>query len=106
MDMVFQQFHKWFLSKKDTWERTGINVDEAGLSEFGHQYWIKLHSKNGLGNIVLYESNGYYWVDFEGGNYNYDIMFQRAGIEFSDINKLDIYEKDFIKHIMWNGDND
>ena len=36
--------------------------------------WIKLHCENGLGNIVLYESNGIYWVDFEGGNYDYDVM--------------------------------
>lgn len=50
-----------------------------------------------------WKRNGYYWVDFEGGNYDYDIIFQRAGIEFHSINKLDIYEKDFIKHITWNG---
>mgnify|MGYP005782480847 FL=1 len=99
MDEIFKQFENWFLSKKDTWKRNDIVVDEAGLSEFGHQYWIKLHSNNGLGNIVLYESNGYYWVDFESGNYDCGIIFQRAGIEFYSINELDIYEKDFIKHI-------
>lgn len=37
MDEIFKQFQNWFLSKKDTWERNGIVVDEAGLSEFGHQ---------------------------------------------------------------------
>lgn len=106
MDEIFKQFQNWFLSKKDSWKRNGIVVDEAGLSEFGHQYWVKLHSENGLGNIVLYESNGYYWVDFEGGNYDYDVMYQRAGIEFNDIKELDVYERDFIKHIIWNGDDD
>lgn len=54
----------------------------------------------------MYESNGYYWVDFEGGNYDYDVMFQSTGIEFNDTNELDIYEKDFIKYIMWNGNAD
>lgn len=105
MDEIFKQFQNWFLSKKDSWKRNGIIVDEAGLSAFGHQYWIKLHSENGLGNIILYESNGYYWVDFEGGNYNYDVMFQRAGIEFNDIKELDVYEKDFVQHIIWNGND-
>lgn len=99
MDEVFQQFQTWFLSKKAKWDTLGIQVNKAGLSEFGHQYWIKMHSDQGLGNIVLYESNGYYWVDFEGGNYDYDVMFQRSGITFQNIDELDCYEKDFVQHI-------
>lgn len=106
MDEIFKQFQDWFLDKKKNWVKFGIVVDKAGLSEFGHQYWIKLHSEYGLGIIVLYESNGYYWVDFEGGNYDYDVMFQRTGIEFKAINDLDIYENEFIKHIIWNGNTD
>lgn len=60
MDEVFQQFQRWFLSKKTKWDTLGILVDEAGLSTYGHQYWIKVHSDQGLGNIVLYESDGDY----------------------------------------------
>lgn len=45
-------------------DKNGVVIDSAGLREqYGHQYWIKVHTENGLGNIVLYESNGYYWVD-------------------------------------------
>lgn len=100
MDEVFQQFQTWFLGKKAKWELLGIQVDEAGLSKFGHQFWIKMHSAQGLGNIVLYESNGYYWIDFEGGNYDKDVVFQKSGITFQSIDELDRYEKDLIQYIV------
>lgn len=100
MDEVFQQFQTWFLSKKAKWKLLGIQVDEAGLSAYGHQYWIKVHSDQGLGNIVLYESNGYYWVDFEVGNYDKDVVFQKSGITFQKIDELDCYEKDLIQYIV------
>ena len=99
MDKIFKQFEAWYLTKRTAWEQNGVFADDAGLSKYGHQYWIKLHSDNGLGNIALYESNGFYWVDFEGGNYNYDVIFQKYGIEFKDIDELDIYEKEFIEYI-------
>ena len=38
-------------------------------------------------------------MDFEGGNYDYDVMFQRSGITFQNIDELDCYEKDFVQHI-------
>ena len=38
----FKQFENWYLNKKIRWEQAGISVDEAGLSKYGHQYWIKL----------------------------------------------------------------
>ena len=69
----------------------------------GHQYWIKVKCENGLGNIVLHESNGMYWVDFEAGNYDYDVMYMESNISFVDVIELDDYEKEFIKHITWNG---
>lgn len=106
MDEIFKQFQSWFISKKDIWKQNGIAVDEAESSEFRHQYWIKLHSEYGLGTIILHESNGRYWVDFEGGNYDYDVMFQRTGIEFNNINELDIHERDLVKQITWSGDDD
>lgn len=103
MDAVFREFETWYLNKKIDWEQKGVLIEEAGLSKYGHQYWIKVHSENGLGNIVLYESYGYYWVDFESGNYDYDGMFQRAGIEFNDVSELDVHAKEFIEHITWDG---
>ena len=97
---IFKEFEIWYLSKKTHWEQMGVFVDEADLGQHGHQYWIKMHSENGLGNIVLYESNGYYWVDFESGNYSCDAMFLRTGIEFDEISELDTYEKAFIECII------
>ncbi len=105
MDEKFILFEKWYLNRKEIWKQHGIVVDEAGLSQYGHQYWIKLHSENGLANIALYESNGYYWVDFEGGNYDYDVMFQRFGIEFDNAEELELYEAELMHHITWNGDD-
>lgn len=101
MDEIFRKFEVWYLNKKVSWEQKGVVVDKAGLGRYGHQYCIKLHSENGLGNIILYESNGYYWVDFEGGNYDCDIMFMRAGIEFEDVQEMDVHEREFIEHITW-----
>lgn len=103
MDEMFQAFESWYQGRKESWERKGVFVDSAGLGEYGHQYWIKLHSENGLGNIVLYESNGYYWVDLEGGNYDFDVMYQRIGIEFHAINEINTFERELIEHITWNG---
>lgn len=68
MDLVFCQFEKWFQSKLSEWAQKGVTVEKFGLGEYGHQYWIKVKCENGLGNIVLHESNGMYWVDFEAGN--------------------------------------
>lgn len=100
MDEIFKRFENWYLNKKIRWEQAGISVDEAGLSKYGHQYWIKLHSECGLGNIILYESNGYYWVDFESGNYNCNDIYQKSGIEFEKMSDLNKYETEFIKIFM------
>ena len=97
MDEKFKMFEKWYLKRKKEWYKRGIYVDESGLSEFGHQYWIKVHSKNGIGNIILYESNGYYWIDFEAGNIDYDNIFCKGNIDFDDIS---FYEKEFIKYMI------
>lgn len=100
MDEIFKGFEKWYLNKKHRWEQMGIFVDESGLSQYGHQYWIKLHSDMGLGNIVLYESNSCYWVEFESGNYNDDDIYIKSGIEFQNTIDLDKYENEFILNIL------
>lgn len=103
MDEQFKAFESWYLKRKCIWEQKGIFVESAGLSEFAHQYWIKVCSENGIGNIVLYESNGYYWVDFESGNYNLEEndVFCKSDITFETEDDLITYEQEFIKHITW-----
>lgn len=93
MDRKFEMFEKWYLSRKDEWAGKGVAMYKAGPGDFGHQYWIKMHSENGFGNIVLYESNGYYWADFEGGNYDFDVLSCRSGIDFTDESGLLIHER-------------
>ena len=58
--------------------------------------------KSGLGNIVLYESNGYYWVDFEAVNYNLNLeeaIFYKVDIAFENEHNLLGNEEEFIKYI-------
>ncbi|MCI8528256.1 MAG: hypothetical protein HFH82_03745 [Lachnospiraceae bacterium] len=103
MDEKFKAFEMWFLKRKAVWEQKGIFVEAAELSGTAHQYWIKVYSENGLGNIVLYESNGYYWVDFEAANYNLnlekDAIFCKGNIEFENEQDLFRCEQEFIRHI-------
>lgn len=103
MDKKFKAFETWYLKRKAIWEQKGIFVEVAGLSDVAHQYWIKVYSENGLGNIVLYESNGYYWVDFECANYHLALeegaIFCRGDIEFESEDDLFRYEQEFVKHI-------
>ncbi len=94
MDKNFKQFEKWYLKRKSEWEKIGI------LSEFGHQYHINVHTKNGIGNIVLYESNGYYWIDFEAGNFYTDMMFNKANIDYYNKKDILLCEKIFIECII------
>lgn len=101
MDEKFKEFELWYLNRLECWITQGIVVDSAGLSEYGHQYWIKVHSEHGLGNIVLYESNEYYWIDFEAGNYDYGVVFCRSGIDFHDKETISLYEQEFVKYIIW-----
>ncbi len=91
------------MPEEKAYGKKGIFVENAGLSEAAHQYWIKVYSENGLGNIVLYESNGYNWVDFESGNYNLkeNDVFCKSGILFDTEDDLFTYEQEFIKHITW-----
>ena len=99
MDEKFRAFEMWYFERKEVWAKSGVYVETAGLSDAAHQYWIKVYSENGLGNIVLYESNGYYWVDFECGNYHLEEIFCKGDITFESGCDLFRYEKEFIKYI-------
>ena len=96
MDDKFKAFESWYARRKSIWEKRGFLWRTPA-------YWIKVYSENGLGNIVLYESNGYNWVDFESGNYNLkeNDVFCKSGILFDTEDDLFTYEQEFIKHITW-----
>ena len=96
MDEKFRAFEMWYLERKDIWAKQGIYVEMSGLSKVAHQYWIKLYSENGFGNIVLYESNGYYWVDFECANHCLGQIFCKGDISFEHGSDLFHYEQEFI----------
>lgn len=99
-DEKFKLFENWYLKRKEKWAKKGIFIESAELSEFGHQYWIKIYSQNGLGNIVLYESNHCYWVDFEAGNITSDIMFCKGNLPFDKEDDIALYEKELIEYMV------
>ena len=70
MDLIFEQFEKWFKEREPIWNKNSITIEKIHLeTEYGHHYSMNLKCDNGLGNIVLYESNGIYWFMLEAGNY-------------------------------------
>lgn len=99
MDAVFRAFISWYLQQKPAWEQAAVWVTQAGFGKYGHCYQIALSSENGLGNIFLYESNGMYWVDLEGGNYQVDDLYLRGSISFDTINEINPYVDELINYI-------
>ena len=101
MDKYFILFEKWFNLKEKDWKRKGIIIDEAILATHAHQYHLKISSEYGIGTISLYESNGLYWVDFEAGNYDYDVMFFRSNITFLGQESISVQEREFVEYMLW-----
>lgn len=100
MDKKFGQFAQWYREKEYDWNAKGITIEKVHLEvEKGHHYSINLKCENGLGNIVLYESNGEYWVYLEAGNYDYDVIFIRDDIRFSEFHDIDGVVADMIEHM-------
>ena len=99
-DQVFIQFEKWFKNKEIEWNKEGIFIKEIHYEiEKGHYYRIGVESENGLGNIVLYESNNIYWIDLEAGNYDYDVMFIRSDIRFKKIEDINSLVDEWSEHL-------
>ena len=78
----------------------GVSIEKKYLEiERCHHYSINLKCENGLGNIVLFESNGCYWIFLEARNYDYDVMFIRDDIRFTKIQDIDEVVNEMIEHI-------
>ncbi len=92
MDIKFFHFEKWYKSNIEKWEKQGIVISDVNYSygRYGHHLIISLETKDNVyfsaGDIGLYESNGFYWVDFNavknGGS------FDKVNVEFA--NMIDI----------------
>lgn len=100
MDKIFEKFYQWYKEKESDWNTKGIIIEKEHLEEKrGHHYSIHLKCESGLGNIVLYESNGEYWIYLEAGNYDYDVMFIRDNIKFLVFRDIDGVVADMIEHM-------
>lgn len=102
MDDKFCSFVHWYQYNKNGWLNKGLILKESYVDdEYRHSYalFFKSNDDLGEGSIILYESNGIYWVDFEAGNFISCEMYIRAGIEFVTQNSLEPYCRQFLEHI-------
>jgi hypothetical protein len=93
-------FEDWFKSRENEWKIRGVFIDKTTLATHAHQYHIEISSEYGLGRISLYESNGLYWVDFEAGKYDHDVMFFKSNISFFGEESINLQEKEFIQYML------
>ena len=104
MDLIFLKFEQWYKNKEVQWKEKGVLIEKTHYEEQrGHHYAVSVKSENGLGNLVLYENNDYYWIDMEAGNYDFDTMFIRSDIRFNELDDVNSYLDEWIEHIAWSG---
>lgn len=75
-----------------------INEDESELVKESSIQEESTNNDNSLETSIS-ESNGEYWVYLEAGNYDYDVMFIRDDIRFSEIHDIDGVVADMIEHM-------
>lgn len=63
----------------------GLEIERVYDSSYANQSHIHFASKYALAHIALYESNDYYWVDFEALSLDDKPAFYRVNITFMDI---------------------
>ena len=101
MDLIFEQFEKWFKEREPIWNKNSITIEKIHLeTEYGHHYSMNLKCDNGLGNIVLYESNGIYWFMLEAGNYYDDGMFIRDDVRFENIKDINHLVDEMLNYMV------
>ncbi len=97
MDDKFRLFENWFKAQKNRWADIGITVKNITYQKAGkmcyHNYKIELLAGNSKGTIILFESNGIYWVDLECVNFDKDEIFCQSVIDFENISDIADYVK-------------
>ena len=101
MDLIFEQFEKRFKEREPIWNKNSITIEKIHLeTEYGYHYSMNLKCDNGLGNIVLYESNGIYWFMLEAGNYYDDGMFIRDDVRFENIEDINHLVDEMLNYMV------
>ncbi len=103
MDNIFLFFENWYKSNKEDWKKRGILLISSSYEwKTRHSYalFFKTTDKLGEGQIILYESNNIYWLDFEGANFFEGDMYIKADIRTIDEQSLKQYSEEFFNFIM------
>ena len=96
-DALFADFEKWICKTQNTWESIGLKIESRKYTEtHRHSYTVSFsNNSGGTADITLYESNSFYWVDFECWNGISEEVFVRADIKYTGGSSLDDAEKEF-----------
>ena len=101
-DSKFLDFENWFMRKTEVWKQNGLKLTKTSYIETPqrHSYYIALENEHdGSAEIVLYESNNIYWVDFEAWNGISDELFVKAGIRYTSSRNLMDVENKFLEYM-------
>lgn len=97
MDDKFNIFENWFKAQKNKWSDMGISVKNASYEKktktYYQHYRIELFAGNSEGTIILFESNGCYWVDLECVNSDKCEIFCKSVIDFESIDDISDHVK-------------
>ncbi len=103
MDNIFLLFENWYQNNKEDWKKKGILLINSSYEwEMRHSYalFFETADKLGEGQIILYESNGIYWLDLEGANFFEGDMYIKADIRTIDEKSLKKYSEEFFNHMI------
>lgn len=103
MDNIFLLFENWYQKNKEDWKKKGIlliNFSYELTIRHSYALFFETIDKLGEGQIILYESNGIYWLDFEGANFFEGDMYIKADIRTIDEKNLKQYSEEFFDFII------
>ena len=94
MDNIFLLFENWYQNNKEDWKKKGILLINS------YALFFETVDKLGEGQIILYESNEIYWLDFEGANFFEGDIYMKADIRTIDEESLKKYSEEFFNYII------
>lgn len=80
---LLRLFEEWQINKKNIWKQIGIHINKKYDSPYAVQHHMDVSSAVALGRVSYYESNGYFWVDFEALSLLNQPPFNEGNITFT-----------------------
>lgn len=103
MDNIFLFFENWYQNKKEDWNKQGISLIKSSYElTVRHSYalFFKTDDELAEGQIILYESNGIYWLDFECANFFEGDIYIKSDIRTIDEKGLKQYSEEFFNYMI------